>query len=267
MMLNSGTRPPSGVKLSCMALTAPQLASVVTVAKSAEVGDAEAHFLAFHVAARLRRQSPRSPCRASPESDCRPAPPDSSEARPTKNMTRHGGENRPALPRVSDHLAEHIGQPGRDHEDHKHLQKVGERRGIFERMRGVGVEESAAVGAQHLDGFLRGHRPLRDHLLRAFQRRDCRVGMQVLDHALRAQNSSAPTQRDRQQHVHASRASYPPRSCRSSCFCCACETAHQRHRDRDAGRGGSEILNRQRGHLHEVTERRFAANKTANWCS
>ncbi len=35
-MLNSGTRPPSGVKLSCMLFTAPQLASVVTVANSAD---------------------------------------------------------------------------------------------------------------------------------------------------------------------------------------------------------------------------------------
>ncbi len=37
MMLTSGTRPPSGVNESCMPLTAPQLASVVTVANSAEL--------------------------------------------------------------------------------------------------------------------------------------------------------------------------------------------------------------------------------------
>src|SRR5256885_918865 len=36
-MLTSGTSPPSGVKLSCMAFTAPQEASVVTVAYSADV--------------------------------------------------------------------------------------------------------------------------------------------------------------------------------------------------------------------------------------
>ena len=35
-MLASGTRPPSGVKLSCIELTAPHEASVVTVAYSAE---------------------------------------------------------------------------------------------------------------------------------------------------------------------------------------------------------------------------------------
>ena len=37
MMLTSGTIPPSGMKESCMELTAPQLASVVTVANSAEL--------------------------------------------------------------------------------------------------------------------------------------------------------------------------------------------------------------------------------------
>ena len=37
MMLIMGTMPPSGVKESCMPFTAPQLASVVTVANSAEL--------------------------------------------------------------------------------------------------------------------------------------------------------------------------------------------------------------------------------------
>jgi len=36
MMLIKGTMPPSGVKESCMLLTAPQLASVVTAANKAE---------------------------------------------------------------------------------------------------------------------------------------------------------------------------------------------------------------------------------------
>ena len=46
-----------------------------------------------------------------------------------------------------------------------HLQKIAERRGILKRMGAVGVEEPAAVGAEHLDGFLRCDRPLRDHLV------------------------------------------------------------------------------------------------------
>src|SRR6185295_4244593 len=45
MMLTSGTMPPSGVNESCQLLTAPQLASVVTVAKSAELAMPNRHSL------------------------------------------------------------------------------------------------------------------------------------------------------------------------------------------------------------------------------
>ena len=37
LMLNNGTKPPSAVNESCIELTAPQEASVVTVANSAEM--------------------------------------------------------------------------------------------------------------------------------------------------------------------------------------------------------------------------------------
>ena len=50
-MLISGIMPPSAVKLSCMALTAPQEAAVVTTANRAGRDDAEADLLAFHIAA------------------------------------------------------------------------------------------------------------------------------------------------------------------------------------------------------------------------
>ena len=40
---------------------------------------------------------------------------------------------------------------GRDREDREHLDEVGERRRVLERVRGVGVEEAAAVRAQFLD--------------------------------------------------------------------------------------------------------------------
>ena len=43
-------------------------------------------------------------------------------------------------------------------EDRQHLHEVGQRRRVLERVRGVGVEEAAAVGAEHLDGLLRGDR-------------------------------------------------------------------------------------------------------------
>ena len=49
-MLSSGTRPPSGVKLSCIALTEPLEAAVVAVAQSAELAMPKRDLLALHVA-------------------------------------------------------------------------------------------------------------------------------------------------------------------------------------------------------------------------
>ena len=45
-----------------------------------------------------------------------------------------------------------------------HLHEVGQRSGIFVRMGGIRIEKSAAVGAQHLDGLLRGDRAHREGL-------------------------------------------------------------------------------------------------------
>ena len=50
--------------------------------------------------------------------------------------------------------------------DRQHLQEVGERRRVLERMRRVGVEEAAAVGAEHLDRHLRRDRPPRSVCVR-----------------------------------------------------------------------------------------------------
>ena len=54
-------------------------------------------------------------------------------------------------------------------EDGQHLDEVGERGGVLERMRAIGIEEAAAIGAEHLDGFLRGHRIQRERLLEALR--------------------------------------------------------------------------------------------------
>ena len=131
----------------------------------------------------------------------------------------HRGKDRPALPRIADHLAERVGQPGRNHEDHQHLNEVGERRRVLKRMGGVGIEEAAAVGADHLDRFLRRDRTLRDDLRLAFQRRDrsCRnrgsESRPASRGRARRRARAAGTGRRR-------RGSGPPRSCRSAFDCC-----------------------------------------------
>ena len=70
-----------------------------------------------------------------------------------------------ALADVADHLPKVIAQRRRDQQDGQHFQEVGQRRRVLQRMRGVDVEEAAAVGAELLDGDLRGGRADGDGLL------------------------------------------------------------------------------------------------------
>ena len=71
----------------------------------------------------------------------------------------HRAEDGPALLGVLGHAAVRVRQRRRNAEDEQHLDHVGDRRRVLERMRAVGVEEAAAVGAELLDDFLRGHGP------------------------------------------------------------------------------------------------------------
>ena len=126
-MLISGIMPPSAVKMSCMALTAPQEAAVVMTANRADSGDAEADLLAFHIAAGRGR----APSRVGLPRGFRPVADDDAG----DEQHAHGGEDRPALALVADHAAEDIGQRGAEREDRDHLDEVRERRRVLEGMR------------------------------------------------------------------------------------------------------------------------------------
>ena len=81
-----------------------------------------------------------------------------------QKQNRHHGEQRPSLAAIADHLAEGVRQGRADREDREHLEQIRQRRRILVRMRRVGVDETAAVGAELLDDFLRRDRSLGDHL-------------------------------------------------------------------------------------------------------
>ena len=93
--------------------------------------------------------------------------------------------DRAALPLVADHPAEGAGQGERDDQEQEDLEEVGERVGVLERVRGVGVEEAAAVGAELLDRLLAGDRAARDRpAVAAASTVVTSVGaVEVLDHA------------------------------------------------------------------------------------
>ena len=108
----------AAVKLSCMALTAPQEAAVVMTAKSADSADAEADLLALHVAAvDAERVDERVAVRLGPVGD--------GDAGDEQHA--HRGEDRPALALVADHAAEDVGERGAEGEDRDHLQEVRDR--------------------------------------------------------------------------------------------------------------------------------------------
>ena len=117
-------------------------------------------------------------------------------------------------------------------------------------MRRVRIEEPAAIGAEHLDGFLRRHRALRNGLHRPFERRDFGIRVKVLDHSLRAQQQSR-CDGNRQQDVY--RAAYEidpevadrlrrmPR-----------EPADHRDRHHDSRGRREEVVRGQADHLREI---------------
>ena len=114
-MLISGTMPPSAVKQSCMALTAPHEAAVVMTANRARVDDAEADLLALHVAAGQAECVERVVAvRLGPVAD----------ATPPMKMIAHDGEDGPALALVADHAAEQLVSAAEISKDRNHLHEI-----------------------------------------------------------------------------------------------------------------------------------------------
>src|SRR5580693_854891 len=172
-MLISGTMPPIAVNESCMALTARRIRG--DHGKQRRGGDAEPDFLALEIAAgQPERGQGVVAMRLGPVANDRAG----------EEQHTHDRKHGPALPRVTDHAAEHIGQRRAEREDRDDLHIVRQRGRVFKRMRRIGVEEAAAIGAEHFDGNLRGDRAERDGLLGAFQSRGVDIGAERLRNAL-----------------------------------------------------------------------------------
>ena len=146
-------------------------------------------------------------------------------------------------------------RPAGNHEDAQDLQKIGEGRRVFERMRGVRIEETAAIGAEHLDGFLRGHRALGDGLGGAFERGDLGIRTEILNHALRYEDERN-TIESGIRHVERRAGEVDPEVA-DGLRRAARESAHKRNGGGDAGRRGSEVMNGEPHHLREVTDGRL----------
>ena len=157
----------------------------------------------------------------------------------------------------SRHAAQCAGQACANDEDRDDLHVIRKRGRVLIRVRTVGVEETAAVGAQHLDGFLRGHRPLPDGLRLGglFERMRNRIRAEVLRHALPDQEQRVKNARRRQNVKH--RPSHVDPEIANRRGTGSLDTTDQRHGNHDACRSRPEVVRRQARHLREITHGRL----------
>ena len=122
-------------------------------------------------------------------------------------------------------------------------------------MRAVGVEESAAVGAEHLDGFLRSDRPWPMVCAAVLERVHGGVGMEILRNALPDQQQrvdDAAGQQDVEQ-----RARHIDPEVADGAGLRALDAADERDGDDDAHGRRPEVVRGQAGHLGQVAHRAF----------
>ncbi|MGY3356551.1 hypothetical protein ACVWZK_003214 [Bradyrhizobium sp. GM0.4] len=120
-------------------------------------------------------------------------------------------------------------------------------------MRRIGVEEAAAIGAEHLDRDLGGDRADRDGLLGTLERGGLDIVTERLRDALPDQEQRIDNT-DWQQHIEAAAGDVDPKIS-DGARRRAREAADQGDRQRDAGCRRQEVLVRQAEHLHEIGQR------------
>ncbi len=162
----------------------------------------------------------------------------------------HSAEDDPALSLVLGIAAERVGEGEREREHRDHLDEVGQRGRILERVGGVGVEEPAAVVAQLLDELLGRHRATGDDLLRALQGGDRGRSVERLGDALPDEHDGADD-RDREEDVQDAAGEVHPvvadgRGAASG------QPAHQRDGHGQPGSGRREVADGQERHLDEM---------------
>ena len=124
-------------------------------------------------------------------------------------------------------------------------------------MRGIGVEEAAAIGAEFLDRLLAGDGAYGERLLRALERRRFDRTLERLRHA-ESDEREGDDDRERQEHVKRRAREVDPEIADRRRLG-ARQSAHQGKGHREAGRGGYEIVHGEAEHLGQVTHRRLAA--------
>lgn len=237
--------PPKPVYEEWKEFTAPVEVSVVATAKIDEPHDPEAGLLALHGPARdLEGRSAVG--ELGPHHQRREADPDD----------RHRAEDRVPLLQRSDHPAEGPRQRERDQQDEEDLEQVRQGVGVLEGVGGVGVEVTAAVGAQLLDDLLGGDRAAVPLLRTAHELSDLVDAGEVLDRPAGDQDDRAD-HRDRDQDADGPAHQVGPEVAEFT-RARPGEAAYECHRHGHADRGGQEVLHREAAGLHDVAHGLFA---------
>ncbi len=190
MMFTSGTAPPMGVKLSCIELTDPVDVPVVDAANRPDAAGPKRvslpsmfppDWLAVTAASAPRAVSLGLP----------PVSNTMATSRRRQPQAEHGRQHHVALAPVLGQDPVHPGEGEGEGEEHPDLGHVGDRVGVLERVRRVGVVGAAAVLADLLDRLLAGDGPAGDRLLAALDGGDRPGAVEVLDHALADQEQRA----------------------------------------------------------------------------
>ena len=158
---------------------------------------------------------------------------------------------------VADRAAEGENGSHRDQQERPDLEKVGPAVRVLERMRRIGVEKAAAVGAELLDDLLARDRPDRYGLLGAFQSRGVDGPGQRLRHA-ESDEDQRPDDRDRQEDVKRDSGHIDPEIADSGRRG-ARKAAHQRESHRETGRRRQKVMHGEAEHLGQMAHRGLAA--------
>ena len=167
----------------------------------------------------------------------------------------HGDDQRPRLFARARHTAKGDDAPERQSVHRRHGDQIGQRRRVFKRVGGIGVEEAAAIRADLFDGFLAGYGSKRQGLFGAFKRRDVEMLGQGLGHALQDERQGHD-QRERQEDVERHPHHVAPEIAQSLAPVRR-ESPRQSADQGDARCAGKEVLNRQSRHLGEVRHGRL----------
>ncbi len=204
--------------------------------------DAEPNFLALHRASSQLAGRSR-PDAFEPGQQCGGGDPEQA----------HDRENRIALAIVANHPTERARQGERNGEHQNDLKQARPGQRILERVRRVGVEESATVRADLLDGLLGCHRAARDDRVCAGDRRVVLERIEVLNHAGDDQNHRG-NNRQRQENTQDSAGDIHPEVSDGQRLATR-EPAYQGDRDRDSHGGRREVLYGEPRDLDRVTHR------------